>query len=111
VPGWESRLYKGRVCYLNLHLASAEEANEYSTAMYKSAPRPIIPQERCDLSLALTGPVPMEARGNRAISWPPVGVLLILFFSILIDLSKDNSGLSTTSGLIISLIEENNNRV
>ena len=54
----------------------AEEANEYPTAMYRSAPRIITPQERCDLSLALTGPVPIEVRENHAINWPPVGVLL-----------------------------------
>eukprot|EP00701_Giardia_intestinalis_P005484 XP_001709308.1 VSP [Giardia lamblia ATCC 50803] len=44
--------------------------------MYKSAPRPIIPQERCDLSLSLTGLVLTEARENCTISWPLVGVLL-----------------------------------
>ncbi|ESU36377.1 Hypothetical protein DHA2_152186 [Giardia duodenalis] len=46
------------------------------TAMYRSAPRTITPQERCDLGPALTHPVPTEVRENCIISWPPVGVLL-----------------------------------
>ena len=56
--------------------APAGGVSDTVTAMYRSAPRTITPQERCDLSLALTHPVPIEARANRAINWPPVGVLL-----------------------------------
>eukprot|EP00701_Giardia_intestinalis_P006036 XP_001709860.1 VSP [Giardia lamblia ATCC 50803] len=56
--------------------------------MYRSAPRTITPQERCNLSLVITHPVPIEARGNRAISWPPVGVLLSR--SSLVQLVKES---------------------
>ncbi|ESU37702.1 Hypothetical protein DHA2_154548, partial [Giardia duodenalis] len=56
--------------------APAGGPSDTATAMYRIAPRSITPQERHDQSLAITHPVPIEARANRAISWPPVGVLL-----------------------------------
>ncbi|ESU39423.1 Variant-specific surface protein, partial [Giardia duodenalis] len=55
--------------------APAGGPSDTATAMYRSAPRTITPQ-RCDLSLVLTHPVPIEVRGNRTISQSPVGVLL-----------------------------------
>ena len=56
--------------------APAGGVSDTVTAMYRSAPQSIIPQERCDQSPAITAPVPMEVRENRTISRPPVGVLL-----------------------------------
>ncbi|ESU35862.1 hypothetical protein DHA2_152397 [Giardia duodenalis] len=77
VRAWRGeQVVRGQVYCLNLHLTPAEEANEYPTVMYRSAPRTITPQERRELSLALTGPVPTEVRENCIISWPLVGVLL-----------------------------------
>ena len=55
--------------------APAGGPSDTATAIYRSAPRTITPQ-RCDLSLVLTHPVPIEVRGNRTISQSPVGVLL-----------------------------------
>ncbi|ESU34674.1 Hypothetical protein DHA2_154693, partial [Giardia duodenalis] len=55
--------------------APAGGPSDTATAIYRSAPRTITPQ-RCDLSPAFTHPIPIKARGNCAISRPPVGVLL-----------------------------------
>ena len=53
--------------------APAEEADEHSDSnVQECTPN----DQRCDLGLVITAPVPIEARGSRAISWPPVGVLL-----------------------------------
>ncbi|KAE8303986.1 hypothetical protein GL50803_00100969 [Giardia duodenalis] len=59
-----------------------------ATAMYRNASQTITPQERHGLNLTPTHPVPIEARGNRAISWPPVGVLLSR--SSLVQLVKES---------------------
>ncbi|ESU37666.1 Hypothetical protein DHA2_154520, partial [Giardia duodenalis] len=57
-------------------IAPTDGPSDTAIAMYRSAPRAITPQERHDQSLAITHPVPIEARANRAISWPLVDLFL-----------------------------------